>query len=208
MNSFVNDIFGRIAAKASHLVHYNKRWTAEIQAAVRLLLLGELAKRWGNKSRHLVHQLQVEQRRRPALRVHYMRTLATKIWSVILAFTFEKPNFKLLRDLENYKQNYQILKKKQTLTSALSLGLILWACSESGTCFLASSKPTRELLELGFFAMIVMESWSTRFLGRPTLRFLLDECDCTGERGGGDISSHSTCQTIQQFIFTVHLAFL
>ncbi|XP_067883867.1 histone H2B-like [Heterodontus francisci] len=47
MNSFVNDIFERIAGEASRLVHYNKRSTIssrEIQTAVRLLLPGELAK--------------------------------------------------------------------------------------------------------------------------------------------------------------------
>ena len=47
MNSFVNDLFERIAAKASRLAHYNKRSTItsrEIQTAVRLLLPGELAK--------------------------------------------------------------------------------------------------------------------------------------------------------------------
>ncbi|XP_055337281.1 histone H2B [Paramacrobiotus metropolitanus] len=47
MNSFVNDIFERIASEASRLSHYNKRSTItsrEIQTAVRLLLPGELAK--------------------------------------------------------------------------------------------------------------------------------------------------------------------
>ena len=47
MNSFVNDIFQRIAAEASRLAHYNKRSTItsrEIQTSVRLLLPGELAK--------------------------------------------------------------------------------------------------------------------------------------------------------------------
>merc|ERR1712080_759852 len=46
-NSFVNDIFERIAAESSLLAHYNKRSTIssrEIQTAVRLLLPGELAK--------------------------------------------------------------------------------------------------------------------------------------------------------------------
>ena len=46
MNSFVNDLFERIAAEASRLAHYNKRSTItsrEIQTAVRLLLPGELA---------------------------------------------------------------------------------------------------------------------------------------------------------------------
>merc|ERR1712025_42515 len=46
-NSFVNDLFERIAAEASRLAHYNKRSTIpsrEIQTAVRLLLPGELAK--------------------------------------------------------------------------------------------------------------------------------------------------------------------
>src|SRR4051794_29185416 len=47
MNSFVNDIFERIAQEANRLAHYNKRNTItsrEIQTAVRLLLPGELAK--------------------------------------------------------------------------------------------------------------------------------------------------------------------
>ncbi|MCP4238899.1 MAG: hypothetical protein GY770_35900 [Aestuariibacter sp.] len=47
MNSFVNDIFERIAGEASRLGHYNKRKTIssrEVQTAVRLLLPGELAK--------------------------------------------------------------------------------------------------------------------------------------------------------------------
>ena len=62
MNSFVNDLFERIAAEASKLFHYNKRLilltcaladiinprstitSREIQTAVRLLLPGELAK--------------------------------------------------------------------------------------------------------------------------------------------------------------------
>ncbi|XP_059207859.1 histone H2B-like [Centropristis striata] len=47
MNSFVKDIFERIAGEASRLALYNKRSTItsrEIQTAVRLLLPGELAK--------------------------------------------------------------------------------------------------------------------------------------------------------------------
>lgn len=47
MNSFVNDIFERIAGEAARLTHYNRRSTItsrEIQTAVRLLLPGELAK--------------------------------------------------------------------------------------------------------------------------------------------------------------------
>ena len=47
MNSFVNDIFERIAAEASKLTNYSKKSTIssrEIQTAVRLLLPGELAK--------------------------------------------------------------------------------------------------------------------------------------------------------------------
>jgi histone H3/H4 len=47
MNSFVNDVFERIAAEASRLAHYNKRSTItsrEIQTSVRLILPGELSK--------------------------------------------------------------------------------------------------------------------------------------------------------------------
>merc|ERR1711892_1511642 len=51
MNSFVNDLFSRIAAEASRLAHYNKRSTItsrEIQTSVRLLLPG--AQKWEFKS--------------------------------------------------------------------------------------------------------------------------------------------------------------
>lgn len=47
MNSFVNDVFERIAGEAARLAKYNKKATIssrEIQTAVRLLLPGELAK--------------------------------------------------------------------------------------------------------------------------------------------------------------------
>merc|ERR1711865_117962 len=47
MNSFINDIYGKVAFEASKLVRYNKKQTLssrEIQTAVRLLLPGELAK--------------------------------------------------------------------------------------------------------------------------------------------------------------------
>ncbi|XP_057280268.1 late histone H2B.L4 [Pezoporus wallicus] len=47
MNSFVNDLFERLASEASRLAHYNHRSTItsrEVQTAVRLLLPGELAK--------------------------------------------------------------------------------------------------------------------------------------------------------------------
>merc|ERR1719515_165166 len=48
MNSFINDVFEKIASESSRLVRYNKKHTLssrEVQAAVRLLLPGELAKR-------------------------------------------------------------------------------------------------------------------------------------------------------------------
>ena len=47
LNSFVADIFEKIALEASKLVRYNKKHTLssrEVQTAVRLLLPGELAK--------------------------------------------------------------------------------------------------------------------------------------------------------------------
>ncbi|KAF6163560.1 hypothetical protein GIB67_015049 [Kingdonia uniflora] len=47
MNSFINDIFEKLAAEASKLARYNKKHTIssrEIQTAVRLVLPGELAK--------------------------------------------------------------------------------------------------------------------------------------------------------------------
>ncbi|KAF7649053.1 hypothetical protein LDENG_00148100 [Lucifuga dentata] len=53
MNSFVNDIFERIASEASRLAHYNKRSTItsrEIQTAVRLLLPAKHAVSEGTKA--------------------------------------------------------------------------------------------------------------------------------------------------------------
>lgn len=47
LNSFVHDIFERIATEAGRLARYNKRHTItsrEIQTAIRLILPGELAK--------------------------------------------------------------------------------------------------------------------------------------------------------------------
>ncbi|KAE8666741.1 Histone H2B [Hibiscus syriacus] len=47
MNSFINDIFEKLAHEASRLARYNKKPTItsrEIQTAVRLVLPGELAK--------------------------------------------------------------------------------------------------------------------------------------------------------------------
>ena len=47
MNSFINDIFERLATEAGKLGRYNKKATLssrEIQTAVRLMLPGELAK--------------------------------------------------------------------------------------------------------------------------------------------------------------------
>ena len=57
MNSFVNDIFERIATEASRLAQYNKRSTIssrEIQTAVRLILPGELAKHASLKAPRLL----------------------------------------------------------------------------------------------------------------------------------------------------------
>ena len=47
MNSFINDVFERIASEAGRLARYNKKATLssrEVQTAVRLMLPGELAK--------------------------------------------------------------------------------------------------------------------------------------------------------------------
>merc|ERR1711904_746319 len=47
MNSFINDIFEKIASEAAKLARYSKKPTVtsrEIQTAVRLILPGELAK--------------------------------------------------------------------------------------------------------------------------------------------------------------------
>ena len=47
MNSFINDIFERLAVEAGKLARYNKKSTLssrEVQTSVRLILPGELAK--------------------------------------------------------------------------------------------------------------------------------------------------------------------
>jgi len=67
MNSFVNDIFERIAGEASKLAHISKKKTIssrEVQTSVRLLLPGELAKHAVSEGRHQssdeVHERQVD----------------------------------------------------------------------------------------------------------------------------------------------------
>ncbi|KAG2464877.1 H2B5 protein, partial [Polypterus senegalus] len=65
MNSFVNDIFERIAGEASRLAHYNKRSTIssrEIQTAVRLLLPGRACQARcirGHQGSYQVYQLEI-----------------------------------------------------------------------------------------------------------------------------------------------------
>ena len=47
MNSFINDVFERVAGESGKLTRYNKKATPssrEVQTAVRLMLPGELAK--------------------------------------------------------------------------------------------------------------------------------------------------------------------
>eukprot|EP00916_Digyalum_oweni_P019674 GHVL01032833.1.p1 GENE.GHVL01032833.1~~GHVL01032833.1.p1 ORF type:complete len:129 (+),score=16.66 GHVL01032833.1:61-447(+) len=47
MNSFINDVFDRLASEATRLIRYNKKRTLssrEVQTAVRLMLPGELSK--------------------------------------------------------------------------------------------------------------------------------------------------------------------
>ena len=47
MNSFINDVFERVAGESGKLTRYNKKSTLssrEVQTAVRLMLPGELAK--------------------------------------------------------------------------------------------------------------------------------------------------------------------
>ncbi|MBN3273981.1 H2AX protein, partial [Polyodon spathula] len=60
INSFVNDIFERIAGESSRLARYNKRSTItsrEIQTAVRLLLPGELANHTSSNGNIFTHPL-------------------------------------------------------------------------------------------------------------------------------------------------------
>ncbi|KAB5513217.1 hypothetical protein PHYPO_G00249700 [Pangasianodon hypophthalmus] len=67
MNSFVNDIFERIAGESSRLAHYNKRSTItsrEIQTARAPVACprraGQARRVRGHQGRHQVHQLQVK----------------------------------------------------------------------------------------------------------------------------------------------------
>ncbi|KAF0022833.1 hypothetical protein F2P81_024814 [Scophthalmus maximus] len=72
MNSFVSDIFERIAGEASRLAHYNKRSTItsrEIQTAVRLLLPGELAKHAVSEGTKAVTKYTSSNRRRVKVKI-------------------------------------------------------------------------------------------------------------------------------------------
>ncbi|CAN0318510.1 unnamed protein product [Ascophyllum nodosum] len=61
MNSFINDVFERVAGESGKLTRYNKKATLssrEVQTAVRLMLPGELAKHAvseGHEGRHKIH---------------------------------------------------------------------------------------------------------------------------------------------------------
>ncbi len=62
LNSFVSDIFERIATEASKLASYNKKSTIssrEIQTAVRLILPGELSKHAISEGTKSVTKLEV-----------------------------------------------------------------------------------------------------------------------------------------------------
>ncbi|CAH2016029.1 unnamed protein product [Acanthoscelides obtectus] len=65
MNSFVNDIFERIAAEASRLAHYNKRATItsrEIQTSRTTIATGRIGQARSQRryqSRHQVHQFKI-----------------------------------------------------------------------------------------------------------------------------------------------------
>ncbi len=54
MNSFVNDIFERIAAESSRLAHYNRRSTAAARRA------GQARRQRRHQGRHQVHVVQVD----------------------------------------------------------------------------------------------------------------------------------------------------
>ena len=61
MNSFVLDTFDRVAAEAGRLVQYNKRRTMDaraVQAAVKLVLPGELAKHAEGEAQKAVAKFQ------------------------------------------------------------------------------------------------------------------------------------------------------
>ncbi|KAF7154230.1 hypothetical protein RHSIM_Rhsim01G0224900 [Rhododendron simsii] len=63
MNSFINDIFEKLAQEASRLARYNKKPTItsrEIQTAVRLVLPGELAKHAVSEGTKAVTNVNVE----------------------------------------------------------------------------------------------------------------------------------------------------
>lgn len=62
MNSFINDLFERLAAEAMRLCQYNKRNTLsarDIQTATRLVLPGELAKHGVSEGTKAVNKYQL-----------------------------------------------------------------------------------------------------------------------------------------------------
>eukprot|EP00934_Nitzschia_sp_Nitz4_P000241 Nitzschia sp. Nitz4//scaffold313_size41840//10902//17056//NITZ4_007432-RA/size41840-processed-gene-0.86-mRNA-1//-1//CDS//3329547418//241//frame0 len=73
MNSFINDIFERIATEAGKLATYNKKATLssrEIQTAVRLMLPGELAKHAVSEGTKAVTNIITMQHRQQAQETH------------------------------------------------------------------------------------------------------------------------------------------
>ncbi|KAK0403931.1 hypothetical protein QR680_017201 [Steinernema hermaphroditum] len=82
MNSFVNDVFERIAGEASKLAHYNKRSTIssrEIQTAVRLILPGELAKHAVSEGTKAVTKGKVDEEASPEVALFFIWAQARQL---------------------------------------------------------------------------------------------------------------------------------
>ncbi|KAL0623396.1 Histone H2B type 1-N [Plecturocebus cupreus] len=109
MNSFVNDIFERIAGEASRLAHYNKRSTItsrEIQTAVRLLLPGELAKHAVSEGTKAVTKYTSSKKRKRRLTKGIKKAHRFRMLKILPKIKSQQPiskkNFHFCLDFQNY----------------------------------------------------------------------------------------------------------
>ncbi|GBP94790.1 hypothetical protein EVAR_60141_1 [Eumeta japonica] len=122
MNSFVNDIFERIAAEASRLAHYNKRSTItsrEVQTSVRLLLPGELAKHAVSEGTKAVTKYTSSKRlvNRPAVRRHVNSSRRRPPAKAPATGGVKKPHryrpgTVALREIRRYQKSTELLIRK------------------------------------------------------------------------------------------------
>ncbi|KAL2629098.1 hypothetical protein R1flu_013784 [Riccia fluitans] len=111
MNSFINDIFEKLASEAARLARYNKKPTIasrEIQTAVRLTLPGELAK----------HAVSEDSRARPRVKIIFVVCVHCSGKDDILAEQRSTTHFQIpLKRANLIKRRYEFQSQRVCATA-------------------------------------------------------------------------------------------